>query len=244
MSDDHIHNSLDSALFEAQPKPGLPEAESSAKPASTIRAAIPLSLVIAVLTLFLFSWIAERVSREHVLKFDLSVRMWVHQFASPTMTTIMTAFSFIGEDVLVVALVVALIVFLKLRWRRAAWWLIVTMAGALVLDLTLKFGFHRARPTPFFGSMPHTYSFPSGHSLFSFCFYGVMAGLLARRIPSLPLRILLWTCACLLIGCVGLSRIYLGVHYPSDVLGGYLAATVWVSSMMAVDHMRSNNKAK
>ena len=236
--------SLDSALFEAQPAPGLPEAESSAKPSSTIKAAVPLSLVIAALTLFLFAWIAEKVFHEKVLQFDLSVRAWVHQFASPTMTVVMKAFSFIGETVLVAALIVALIVFLKLHWRRAAWWLTITMAGALVLDLALKFGFHRARPTPFFGTMPHTYSFPSGHSLFSFCFYGVMAGLLATRIQSLPLRILLWTSAAVLIGCIGLSRIYLGVHYPSDVLAGYLAAAVWVSSMLAVDRMRNNGKAK
>ncbi|HMC29816.1 MAG TPA: phosphatase PAP2 family protein, partial [Candidatus Angelobacter sp.] len=86
--------------------------------------------------------------------------------------------------------------------------------------------------------VPNSYSFPSGHALTSLCFYGVMAGLLSARIKSLPWRIALWTAAVLLIIAIGLSRIYLGVHYPSDVLAGYLAATVWVSAVIVLDHVR------
>ncbi|HLY91696.1 MAG TPA: phosphatase PAP2 family protein, partial [Candidatus Angelobacter sp.] len=90
----------------------------------------------------------------------------------------------------------------------------------------------------FFGSLPNSYSFPSGHALTSLCFYGVMAGLLSARIKSLPWRIVMWTLAVLLIVSIGLSRIYLGVHYPSDVLAGYLAATLWVTGIIVLDHVR------
>jgi undecaprenyl-diphosphatase len=95
---------------------------------------------------------------------------------------------------------------------------------------------------PFFGAVPQTYSFPSGHSLFSFCFYGVLAGLITARIESRPLRILIWILAATLVFSIGLSRIYLGVHYPSDVLGGYLAGTIWVSTMLALDRLRTRRK--
>src|SRR6185369_17932911 len=90
----------------------------------------------------------------------------------------------------------------------------------------------------------HTYSFPSGHSLFSFCFYGVLAGLLTRRLKSRVARVLIWICAALLVSAIGLSRIYLGVHYPSDVIAGYLAASLWVSTLVALDHMRTRKSRK
>lgn len=216
----------------------LPEAERGRRPFKLLGVAIPLSLLIAVAALFVFAWIAEEVLEDHTRRFDTAVRGWVHQFSSPWLTWAAKAASFIGADILVAALIACLLVFAILRWRRAALWLTITMAGALVLNLSLKYAFHRQRPTPFFVPLPHTYSFPSGHALFSFCFYGVLAGLLADRIKSLVARICIWVAAVLLIAAIGLSRIYLGVHYPTDVLGGYLAAAVWVSSMIAFDRIR------
>jgi undecaprenyl-diphosphatase len=144
----------------------------------------------------------------------------------------------VGGDGLTIAAILAIVAFLYLRWRRATLWLAVTILGALVLDLTLKYAFHRARPTPFFVALPRTYSFPSGHALFSFCFYGVLAGLLMGRIRSRLARVLIWMAAAILVAAIGFSRIYLGVHYPSDVIAGYLAASLWVSTLLTLDHMR------
>jgi undecaprenyl-diphosphatase len=164
--------------------------------------------------------------------------MRIHEYASPGLTKAMIALSFVGGDGLTVSAVLALMLFLHFRWRRATLWLVVTLLGALVLDLTLKYAFHRARPTPFFVNLPRTYSFPSGHALFSFCFYGVLAELLVGRIQSRLGRILIWLSAAILVAAIGFSRIYLGVHYPSDVIAGYLAACLWVSSLIALDRMR------
>jgi membrane-associated phospholipid phosphatase len=216
----------------------LPVLETAPKSAILAETVTVLSLAVAVLALLLFSWIAESVSHERTKNFDFMVRTQVHRYASPGMTKAMVAVSFLGGDGLVAAAFLALIVFLWFHWRRATAWLGVTLAGALVLDLTLKFAFHRARPAPFFGPLPRTYSFPSGHALFSFCFYGVLAGLLADRVRSLPWRILIWTCAALLVLAIGFSRIYLGVHYPSDVIAGYLAAAIWVATMIELDRWR------
>ena len=156
----------------------------------------------------------------------------------PPLTRAMIFISFLGGDGLTAAAILSVIAFLGLHWRRAALWMVVTILGALVLDLSLKYAFHRPRPVPFFVPVPYTYSFPSGHSLFSFCFYGVLAGLLTRRIPSRMARVLIWTLAALLVAAIGLSRIYLGVHYPSDVIAGYLAASLWVSTLVALDRVR------
>jgi len=175
---------------------------------------------------------------------DLTFRNWLHQHASAGWTRAAFLFSRMGDRVLAAGLLVSLIVFVLLRWRRAAGWMAVTMGGAVALNLAMKWGFHRPRPVPFFGSVPDPYSFPSGHSLLSFCFYGVLAGLIADRIDSRAAQAALWAAAATLIAGIGLSRIYLGVHYPSDVIAGYLTAAVWVSTILVLDHVRRVRKLR
>lgn len=222
----------------------LPELETTAQSIALLETIPFISLGVAVLSLFLFGWVAENVAHDRTTNFDLSVRMRIHSYASPGLTKAMIAISFLGGYGLVIAAILTLVVFLHFRWRRATLWLVVTILGALVLDLTLKYAFHRARPTPFFVDLPHTYSFPSGHALFSFCFYGVLAGLLMGRTQSRRARVLIWLSAATLVGAIGLSRIYLGVHYPSDVIAGYLTATLWVSTLLALDRMRTGVKSR
>lgn len=220
----------------------LPAVERQPKPLAFLGVAVLLSLVLAVGGLFLLAWIAEEVMEDHTRRFDSAIRDWVHQFSSPSMTTIAQVASWLGEYGVAIAFVLALVLFLVFGWRRAALWLTITQAGALVLNVSLKYAFHRARPTPFFGPVPHTYSFPSGHALFSFCFYGVLAGLLADRIQSRLIETVIWTATAVLVAAIGLSRIYLGVHYPTDVVAGYLMAAIWVSSMIAFDRLRLRRK--
>ncbi|HEY2913549.1 MAG TPA: phosphatase PAP2 family protein [Candidatus Angelobacter sp.] len=212
--------------------------EEMPEPTPLFEVAILFSLGAAMLALFLFAWLGNEMLQGDTQHFDQAVREWVHSYASPAMTRVMNAISLLGYNILIVELLVALAVFAKLRWRRAAVWLTVAMAGSLVLDLTLKYIYHRTRPTAYFGMAPHSYSFPSGHAMCSFCFYGVLAGLLSARTKPLGWRLLIWSTAAALIIAIGLSRIYLGVHYPSDVVAGYLAATVWVGTIIVLDHIR------
>jgi undecaprenyl-diphosphatase len=112
------------------------------------------------------------------------------------------------------------------------------MAGALAMDVVLKHVFHRARPVAYFVPQPRTYSFPSGHALGSFCFYLVLAGLLTARLRDLTARVLIWMVAALLVAAIGFSRVYLGVHWPTDVIAGYAAAAFWVAGLVTVDRWR------
>jgi undecaprenyl-diphosphatase len=180
-----------------------------------------------VMAIFFFAWLAENVMLQRTVEFDSSVRAAVHAHASPRLTRVMFAISFMGSGGLIISALLAFALFRHLVWRRAATWLVVTLAGALVLDLALKYGFHRSRPTPFFGPVPRTY-----------CFYGVLAGLLSRRSWSTLASASIWMVAALMILAIGLSRIYLGVHYPSDVIAGYLAGAVWTAAMLAMDRLR------
>jgi undecaprenyl-diphosphatase len=212
--------------------------ERASKPVALVSAILLLALAVGVGALVIFTWIAEEMLEGETARFDMSVRMWVHGFASPPLTRAMMFITELGSIGLAIAAVVTIVAFLATGWRRAAGWLLLSLAGATVLSLALKYGFHRPRPVPFFGALPHSYSFPSGHSLFSLCFYGTLAGLITARVRSTWLRVLLWVFAASLVLAIGLSRIYLGVHYPSDVLAGYLAALVWVSALVIADRVR------
>jgi undecaprenyl-diphosphatase len=127
---------------------------------------------------------------------------------------------------------------------RIAGFLAITMAGVSTLDYVLKLAFHRPRPIAFYGTSPTSYSFPSGHALGSFCFYGVLAAVLASRATGRKSKFLIWLAAALLVGMIGLSRIYLGVHYPSDVIAGYLAGAVWVTAVTIVDRLLLDRREK
>jgi undecaprenyl-diphosphatase len=232
----------DSAASNRQTGADLPATERGPAPTTLMESIVVVSLAVAALSLFLFAWIAEEMAEGETAAFDLSVRAWVHQFASPSMTRAMTVISLLGYDILIVELVAALAIFLYLGWKHAAGWLAVSMAGALILDLTLKYSFRRPRPQPFFGAAPHSFSFPSGHALCSFCFYAVLAGLIAARTRSMFVRVAAGVMAAALVIAIGLSRIYLGMHYPSDVVAGYLGAAIWVSTLLVLDRWRIHRR--
>lgn len=222
----------------------LPEAEQEPKPATLIEIATVAALAASIAALLLFAWLASEMREGETLKFDATVRGWVHQFASPAMTRAMTFVSLLGYDVLIAELVLAIGIFLWLRWKRGAAWLAVATVGGVILDVVLKYSFHRQRPIPFFGDAPHSYSFPSGHALVSFCFYAVLAGLIADRVRPMFLRVLVGLMAVVLVIAIGVSRIYLGVHYPSDVIAGYLAAAMWVGTILTLDRIRERRRRR
>ncbi len=191
-------------------------------------------VVVAVVSIALFAWLAAQVLDGHTMGFDLYVRALVHQDLPPSLLPLMLVLSLLGSAADLGALSFVLVLwFWRLRWRGGSAVLASSMFGAVVLDLSLKHIFHRARPLAFFGDEPHSYSFPSGHALASFCFFVVLAAVLTPRITRRLLRRMVWVATGCLIAAIGLSRIWLGVHYPTDVLGGYVAAAVWVSVIWA-----------
>jgi undecaprenyl-diphosphatase len=158
----------------------------------------------------------------------------------------MRGISFLGSTYFLLALTILVVVcFLLRHWRREAILFGITMAGAGLLDVTLKHAFHRTRPVPFFNVVaPSSYSFPSGHALASFCFYGALAAILSTRLRSRRIRIGLWTGSAAIVLLIGLSRIYLGVHYTTDVLAGFAAALIWIVVVAFVEQRLALRRQK
>ena len=189
-----------------------------------------LGLAAAIATLIFFGWLADEVLEGETRHFDEVTRAAVHQLASPLLTTIMRWLSFIGSTLaLTIGTTIVVVRFAMLKWGREAKLFAITMIGAGVLNVTLKLAFKRPRPVPFFNlTAPETYSFPSGHSLTSACFFGALAAILTARIRSRRFRIITWIVCTLMFVLIGFSRIYLGVHHTTDVIAGFAAALIWI----------------
>lgn len=177
---------------------------------------------LAMVALAVFGWLALAVFMGATLLFDIAARDLVHTWASPLLTSVMWAATHLGEPIFLIPL--TLLVAWRLgaahRWPAARLLAIATL-GAWALSEILKLVFHRTRPAAFFGYQePSSYSFPSGHAMVSICFYGALAMILA--VHTSPSRRKLWyAAAAVIVLLVGFSRLYLGVHYLTDVMAGY-----------------------
>lgn len=180
------------------------------------------------------------------MHFDEYVRGIVHAHATPALTSVMRFVSSVGSpEVMTLLSIFCFLVFWRETWRRAAIVLAITFAGGGLLDTLLKMSFRRARPAAYFDyPLPHSFSFPSGHAMFAFCFFGTLASLVTARLENRTVKILAWIAAAVLIALIGFSRIYLGVHYPTDVIGGYTAAFIWVGAVTIGDrwHRRGTER--
>ena len=192
--------------------------------------------LVTVLALILFVWLAREVTRGDAMRLDTPIREAVHARSSPPLTAMMRGVSLIGSEVVLVPIGVILVWRLvAAKRRRAAVVFGVAALGAEALDQIMKLLFDRPRPEPFFGlASPITHSFPSGHAMVSCCFFGVLAVILTAREPSRARRISIFAAAAILVALMGFSRVYLGFHYPTDVLAGYAAAVVWLAVVRAV----------
>ena len=117
----------------------------------------------------------------------------------------------------------------KKESQKSAWLFFVTIAGGAIINNILKIIIKRPRPTLMIPVVEETgYSFPSGHTMNATIFYLSVAFILCRHIKSQKIRGLVILGALLLIFSIGFSRVYLGVHYLSDVLGGFLLGIGWL----------------
>ncbi|HEX8914215.1 MAG TPA: phosphatase PAP2 family protein [Humisphaera sp.] len=116
---------------------------------------------------------------------------------------------------------------LLVRKYHAMWLVLVSTTGALVISVLLKNAFDRPRPGGPHFSYVYTSSFPSGHSMLSAAVYLTLGSLLTRLVPGRLAKFYFLAVAILLTGAVGVSRVYMGVHYPTDVLAGWTAGLVW-----------------
>ena len=165
--------------------------------------------------------------------FDEFVRTKVQSAASPGLTSFLRVLTRLGSTVGLTAIgIVVIAFFLYMRRLKNIGMLVLVMLGQGLLQFGFKEIFERQRPQAMFDYViGDTPSFPSGHALASTCFFGLLAYLISLELRSTAQKLSMWTLSVVVILIVGFSRIYFDVHYPSDVVAGYLAGVIWASSV-------------
>jgi membrane-associated phospholipid phosphatase len=193
----------------------------------------PLVLALAVLTggAWAFGAIAEEMAEGDTTSQDQSLADWLHGRATDPFTDVFRALTWSGNGAF---LVVVVFVAALLLWRRGlvmdALYVVLAFVGAEVITFGMKQGFRRERP--FFEdplATASSFSFPSGHALVSLSVYGSIAIVLARHAPSRRAAVAVLAFAAVWVAAIGFSRLYLGVHFLSDVLAGLAAGAAWLA---------------
>ncbi len=197
-----------------------------------------LVLFVGVLVpLALFGLLATDVINRRDFFFDQPILFLVHSQASPLLDNVMLFFSLIGTRFGVIPLDILVLVVLlrRRRWGDVLFWSLA-IGGAALLNLAAKQLFARIRPALWLSIAPETtFSFPSGHAMAS---TALVTALLVLLWPTRWRSLVLGFGAAFVV-LVGLSRVYLGVHYPSDILAGWAASVAWVVGVSAVLYGRA-----
>jgi undecaprenyl-diphosphatase len=197
----------------------------------TVVAAVWLVVGLAASTFVTWAFLelADEVLEGDSRAFDRAVLLWIHDNFPDWLDGPMRLATALGYYYVVVPLLAAALILFYLKgWRLSAVLLVISTGGSIVLTTVLKAVFQRTRPELFeSGYEASFYSFPSGHATIAVGFYGMLTVILAYRLRGAA-RWAVTACGLLVVLLIGLSRLYLGVHYPTDIIAGYLSALLWL----------------
>ncbi|MGZ5246599.1 MAG: phosphatase PAP2 family protein [Flavitalea sp.] len=208
--------------------------DSGKKRIGSVLALLSFELVTVLLLFFIsvigFAFLVNRVIRLKETNFDTAVFSFVRPFISEAMTSFMVFITFFGtHKFLVPANLVLIGYFLFIKRHR--WYSIkvpVVAIGSVGIMLGLKTLFSRLRPTDPLLLEVKGFSFPSGHAMSAMTFYGLLIYLVYRYINRPVLKWSLILLLSIFIFLIGISRVYLRVHYPSDVIAGFSMGMIWL----------------
>jgi undecaprenyl-diphosphatase len=194
-----------------------------------------VGLAVSTFVIWAFAEITEEVIEGESRAFDRAVLLWIEANVPAWLDGPMRAVTTLGYYRVVLPLLAAISLAFYLKgWRLSAVLLAVSTAGGIFLTTVLKAVFRRARPEIIdSGYAAGFYAFPSGHATVAVGFYGALALILAYHLRG-PTRLVVLGSGALLVFLIGFSRLYLSVHYPTDVLAGFLAAPLWLVSVGGV----------
>ena len=177
---------------------------------------------------FILAWLFQEVLEKEAFGFDSALLYWIHGYANPSLDGVMLTVTQLA-DASVVVFIVA--VTLGILWwynhRSEAKIFAIACLGAFILNTSMKLVFAKPRPQIIPSLIPETsFSFPSGHALGGFVMYGFLAYLLSAHFPKFSK--LIYTLAVFAIAIIGLSRMYIGVHWPTDIIAGYGVGYIWL----------------
>lgn len=184
---------------------------------------IPLLLIILLIT-------SKVIVGKELYIDKLAYQIFIEKLRNDKLTTFMKlATKLSNPEVMIVIAIISILFCIKLiKNKKLSLGIILNLAGITIINQILKFIFRRERPTGYRLIEMSGYSFPSGHAMASLAFYGLLIYITKRLVKNKYLKILLITLNIAIIILIGVSRIYLGVHYLSDVLTGYSISIIYL----------------
>ncbi|WP_303968483.1 phosphatase PAP2 family protein [Sporosarcina ureae] len=191
--------------------------------------------LICILFTGFFAYIARSIHLHTISSFDEPIIDIIQGTQTSGLTSVMKTFTTIGSTTAVALL--ALLTLAVLLWKKhkaQAVLFVAAIGGTGILNQVLKFIFKRERPD--FDRLIDIggYSFPSGHTMMAFSLYTILAYIIWRNLRNVWARTGITILAIFMIVMIAVSRIYLGVHFPSDIVGGILASSVWLFASIAL----------
>ena len=193
--------------------------------------------LVLALALSLIGWAIVKLATPSALtRWEDSVNQWFYAARTPTLDTVSHIGSYLAETITCIVLLVVVTVALRLwlgRWRES-WTLFAAIVGELLVFLIVTAVVNRPRPdVPLLDAAPPTSSFPSGHTAAAVAFYGCLAVIVLRQLRPRWFAITIATLLCLVPLVVGISRLYRGMHHPTDVVFGALGGGLWLALVLS-----------
>ena len=206
---------------------------------------LTIGIAIALLFLyFFFGIIWDIIGNDAIARSDIRIINLLQIFRTPNFTKTMLFITYLGNwQVVFLGAALASFILLLLKKRQHVVALVASVVGGEFLVASSKILFHRLRP-PLLNAIiqENGYSFPSGHSLVSVTFYGIIGYFIFKSVRSKLAKVATFLGTILIISLIGFSRMYLGVHYPTDVLGGHVAGLAWVTAVITALEIRLKSK--
>lgn len=202
-------------------------------------------ILLAAFALWVFAQIADEVLEKESYALDTSILLAIRRIHTTLLDQAMMGITFIGDPSVLFLISLGMGIWLLKQGRRStAATLGIAVVGAIGLNVWLKHLFGRARPALWKRIVDvGNNSFPSGHAMVSLVIYGLIGYILATKFPQH--RKLIFICTIILILLIGFSRLYLGVHWPTDVAAGYAAGLVWlIACIMSMRVWRKYRSAR
>jgi membrane-associated phospholipid phosphatase len=197
---------------------------------------IAIALILFGVGLKVFIELTDELAENELGNFDSSVSSFIVSFRSAGLTSFFKFMTDIGDRFAYIVITIILGAYLFFRhknWKFIAQTVLVLVLSTLT-NILLKSVINRARPAHEHLVEVNTLSFPSGHSMSAMAFYGFLTYLTLVSKMAVPLKISLVIILCVIILSIGISRIYLGVHFPSDVAAGFIGGLIWVTFCIVV----------
>ena len=194
---------------------------------------LTVGLILGAAGIWIFGAVLDAIlDNATMVRWDIAIDAFIHAHMAPSALPYVSATTQFGGPIAMGALgVVGAVVLWRAKRRDVLVGWIAAFAGGAIIDEALKMAVHRSRPT--YGAafvQAGSFSFPSGHAMGSMIGYGMLLWtIFIFWHPKRVWRVLIYLFASLLVLAIGLSRIFLGVHYPSDVGGGWAAAVAWLA---------------